>query len=121
MGTIKQHKGHMRRRSRARLPGLLALAGALAPVCAGAAPARADIASWSLDEGRGRQVLETVSGRRDPVDFVFNRARYKPDSDPLWRTAPACIKGGCLLFDGYSTDIVAPGLSAAQLGAGWTL
>lgn len=79
------------------------------------------IASWSFDEQRGSQAAEAVSGRLDTVNFVFNRARFKPNSDPLWRTASSCIKAGCLLFDGYSTDLVAPGLSAAQIAAGWTL
>lgn len=108
---------------RAILPALLAaqlgLAVLLVPELAVAAPAA--IAAWPLDEGRGTQAREAVSKRLDPVDFVFNRARYKPNSDPLWRPAAACIKGGCLLFDGYSTDIVAPGLREAQLGAGWTV
>ena len=94
---------------------LLAL---LAPARAGAAT---DIAAWPLDEQRGSRTMEAVSGRHDPVDYVFNHARFKPDSDPLWRPATACVKGGCLLFDGYSTDITAPGLAAAQLGAGWTI
>jgi len=97
---------------------LLAPLVLLAPACAGAAT---DIAAWKLDEQRGSQAREAVSGRHDPVDYVFNHARFKPDSDPLWRPAAACIKGGCLLFDGYSTDITAPGLTDAQLGAGWTL
>ena len=125
MDSIKQDKRRPRRRSRARLPGMAALAtafaAAFAPAWTGAAPIHGDLATWRFDEGRGRQALETVSGRHDPVDFVFNQARYKPDSDPLWRAAPACIKGGCLLFDGYSTDVVAPGLAAAQLGNGWTI
>ncbi|WP_306392213.1 GH32 C-terminal domain-containing protein [Telluria beijingensis] len=81
----------------------------------------ATIAAWSLDEGRGRDTLEAVSKRRDPVSFVFNEARYKPNSAPQWRAASACIKNGCLLFDGYSTDIEAPGLSEKQLAAGWTV
>jgi sucrose-6-phosphate hydrolase SacC (GH32 family) len=81
----------------------------------------ARIATWSLDEQAGHEALEAVSGRRDLVDFVFNRARFKPNSDPFWRGAGSCIKGGCLLFDGYSTDIDAPGLTAAQMSGGWTL
>jgi sucrose-6-phosphate hydrolase SacC (GH32 family) len=100
------------------LPALLALLALSAPARAGAAT---DIAAWPLDEQRGSRTLEAVSGRHDPVDYVFNHARFKPDSDPLWRPATACIKGGCLLFDGYSTDITAPGLTDAQLGAGWTI
>jgi sucrose-6-phosphate hydrolase SacC (GH32 family) len=94
---------------------LLAL---LAPAHAGAGT---DIAFWPLDEQRGSQAQEAVSGRHDPVNYVFNHARYKPDSDPLWRPAAACIKGGCLLFDGYSTDITSPGLTTAQLDAGFTI
>jgi sucrose-6-phosphate hydrolase SacC (GH32 family) len=105
-----------RRGAAARLPALVALLALLAPARAGAAT---DIAGWPLDEQRGSQALDAVSGRRDPVAYVFNHARFKPDSDPLWR--PACIKGGCLLFDGYSTDITAPGLTNAQLDAGWTI
>ncbi|MES3020204.1 MAG: GH32 C-terminal domain-containing protein [Pseudomonadota bacterium] len=81
----------------------------------------AGIASWSLDEAAGSQSVEAVTGRRDKVNYVFNRARFKPNSDPLWRAGAGCIKGGCLLFDGYSTDIAAPGLTPAQLKAGWTL
>jgi sucrose-6-phosphate hydrolase SacC (GH32 family) len=96
-------------------PLLLAL---LAPAHAATST---DIAAWPLDAQRGHEAIETVSGRHDLVDYVFNHARFKPDSDPLWRPAAACIKGGCLLFDGYSTDIAAPGLTAAQMDAGWTM
>jgi len=93
----------------------------LALLVAGHAAAGTDIAAWKLDEQRGSQATEAVSGRHDPVHFVFNHARFKPDSDPLWHPAGACIRGGCLLFDGYSTDITAPGLTDAQAGAGWTM
>jgi sucrose-6-phosphate hydrolase SacC (GH32 family) len=93
----------------------------LALLAPGRAWAGAEVAAWPLDEQRGSQALETVTGRHDPVSFVFNHARFKPDSDPLWRAATACIKGGCLLFDGYSTAVTAPGLTAAQVDAGWTL
>lgn len=85
------------------------------------AQAMTGIAGWSFDEQRGSQAVEALSGRRDAVNFVFNRARFKPNSDPLWRTAASCIKAGCLLFDGYSTDLAVPGLTAAQAAAGWTL
>ena len=100
----------------------LLLALALPAAAIGAAPATfaTALAAWSLDEGRGRDTLEAVSKRRDPVSFVFNEARYKPNSDPQWRASSACIKNGCLLFDGYSTDIEAPGLSTQQMAAGWT-
>ena len=101
---------------------VLALAQLSLPAQAAArATPDADIAAWALDEGRGSQTLEAVSGRRDPVNFVFNRARYKPNSDPQWRAAAPCIKGGCLLFDGYSTDVTAPGLTPALAASGWTV
>jgi sucrose-6-phosphate hydrolase SacC (GH32 family) len=80
-----------------------------------------DIAHWAFDEQRGSGARESVSGRADKVDFVFNQARFKPSSDPLWRAAPACIRGGCLLFDGYSTSLTVPALRTAQLQNGWTL
>jgi len=76
-------------------------------------------AAWAFDEQRGKSVQETVTGRADPVHYVFNQARYKPASDPLWRSA--CINGGCLLFDGYSTDVAAPGLPSALLRNGFTV
>ncbi|MYM73898.1 glycoside hydrolase [Duganella sp. FT134W] len=79
------------------------------------------LAHWPLDDGGGKHAVEMVSGRRDAVDYVFNRARYKPDSAPLWRPAATCIRGGCLQFDGYSTDIKAQGLTSAQLAHGFTL
>lgn len=100
------------------IPGAALLLALHAPGCAWGGT---DIAAWSLDGQGGSQALEAVSGRQDPVGFVFNHARFKPDSDPLWRPAAACIKGGCLLFDGYSTDITAPGLSTTQTADGWTL
>ncbi|MFC5458773.1 GH32 C-terminal domain-containing protein [Massilia niabensis] len=125
MNTIEQRSRRAQHQGRGAVAALsstaLAVAALLAPQSAGAAPAGADIAAWALDEGRGSQAREAVSGRRDPVNFVFNRARYKPNSDPLWRSAAPCIKGGCLLFDGYSTDITAPGLNAAQAASGWTV
>jgi sucrose-6-phosphate hydrolase SacC (GH32 family) len=59
------------------------------------------LAWWSFDEGQGRHAEDRVSGRRDPIAYVFNQARYKPSSDPLWR--PGIDTGQALLFDGYST------------------
>jgi len=88
---------------------------------AGAATAAPPLAYWPLDDATGKLATEAVSGRRDPVDYVFNRAHFKPDSSPLWRPAASCIRRGCLLFDGYSTDIAAPGLTTAQLAQGFTL
>lgn len=95
-------------------------ATATATVAASAVQA-APIAHWSFDEASGSKARERVSGRQDQVNFVFNRARFKPNSDPLWRAAPACVKGGCLLFDGYSTDLPAPGIKSAQAAKGLVL
>jgi sucrose-6-phosphate hydrolase SacC (GH32 family) len=86
-----------------------------------AAAVVAPLAHWRLDENEGKLATETVQGRADPVNYVFNHARFKPDSAPLWRADSTCIKHGCLQFDGYSTDIVAPGLTSAQLEQGFTL
>lgn len=79
------------------------------------------LAHWSLDEQAGSVTTEAQSGRRDPVHYVFNHARYKPDSAPQWRSPANCIRHGCLLFDGYSTDVTAPALTTAQLEQGFTL
>jgi sucrose-6-phosphate hydrolase SacC (GH32 family) len=104
-----------------RLIGGCLLACLMAALHATAATAAPPLAYWQLDEGEGKLAAEAVSGRRDPIDYVFNRARFKPDSAPLWRPAGSCIRNGCLLFDGYSTNIAAPGLTSAQLAQGFTL
>ncbi len=87
---------------------------------AGAAPAPT-LAHWPLDEQAARSTIEAVSGRADPVSYVFNQARFKPATAPLWRSAPACVVKGCLLFDGYSTTIAAAGLTSAQMQQGFTV
>jgi hypothetical protein len=97
---------------------LLAASMAASQAAAGDAP---PLARWGLDERTGSQTVEQVSGRRDQVNYVFNHARFKPDSAPLWRPEASCIHQGCLLFDGYSTDVTAPPLTDAQLGRGFTL
>lgn len=98
---------------------LLACAVASAATAAAANPAL--LAHWNLDEKEGARAVEAVSGRSDQVNYVFNRARFKPNSAPLWRAGGGCIHQGCLMFDGYSTDIAAPGLTSAQLENGFTL
>lgn len=97
---------------------LLAASMAASQATAGDAP---PLARWGLDERAGSQTVEQVSGRRDQVNYVFNHARFKPDSAPLWRPEASCIHQGCLLFDGYSTDVTAPPLTDAQLRRGFTL
>jgi sucrose-6-phosphate hydrolase SacC (GH32 family) len=104
-----------------QLAASVLLACLMAPVQTVAAATAPLLAQWSLDQGDGKLALEAVSGRFDLVNYVFNRARFKPDSAPLWRRQGSCIKQGCLVFDGYSTDITAPGLTSAQLARGFTL
>ncbi|PHV36775.1 GH32 C-terminal domain-containing protein [Janthinobacterium sp. BJB304] len=97
------------------------LASAYASPSASAAPVPTLLSYWALDEHGGSMALEARSGRRDQIDYVFNQARFKPRSAPLWRGANSCIKQGCLLFDGYSTVLRAPVLNDSQLARGFTL
>lgn len=60
------------------------------------------VAHWAFDDERGQTARDRSSGAADPIHYVFNEARYKPASDPLWRKG---VCGGALLFDGYSTWI----------------
>ncbi|WP_339257039.1 GH32 C-terminal domain-containing protein [Paenibacillus sp. FSL P2-0136] len=57
----------------------------------------------NLDEGAGKKALEQVSNLEHDVNYVFNNARYMDSKDPRW--TPRGVKGGALLFDGYSNDI----------------
>jgi fructan beta-fructosidase len=61
------------------------------------------LVSVKFDEGRGVQTKEVVSGRDYLIEHRFLAARYKPASDPYWRTN--CIVGQCLKFDGSSNAI----------------
>ena len=63
-------------------------------------------ARWDFDERAGTVTREAVSGTADPVDYVFNDARYKPDSNPVRRRG---VRGRALYFDGYSTVVTASG------------
>lgn len=56
-----------------------------------------------LDEDAGKKALEEVSNLEHDVNYVFNNARYMDSKDPRW--TPRGVKGGALLFDGYSNDI----------------
>ncbi|MFC3116078.1 LamG-like jellyroll fold domain-containing protein [Cellvibrio fontiphilus] len=57
----------------------------------------------NFDEGAGTQLREVVSGRDYGIQHRFREARYKPVSDPYWRSH--CIAGQCLKFDGSSNAI----------------
>ena len=93
---------------------VLLASAALALTAAHAGPAPL-LAAWPFEEGRGQATREAVSARMDAVASVFNHARFQNASGPLWRDA--CVVGGCLLFDGYSNDVVTPAaLDLALLG-----
>lgn len=57
----------------------------------------------NLDEGAGKKVLEKARDLEHDVNYVFNNARYMNSKDPRW--TPRGVKGGALLFDGYSNYI----------------
>lgn len=67
------------------------------------ASGRGTIFYLNLDEGAGKKALEKVHDLKHDVNYVFNNARYMASKDPRW--TPRGIKGGALLFDGYSNYI----------------
>jgi fructan beta-fructosidase len=64
---------------------------------------------WPFDETSGASADDIVSGVTDHIDYVFNDARYKPDSDPTRRPG---VHGNALLFDGWSTWMSRPAAEA---------
>lgn len=64
---------------------------------------KGNIFYMNFDEGTGKKALEQVSNLEHDVNYVFNSARYMDSKDPRW--TPRGVKGGALLFDGYSNDI----------------
>jgi beta-fructofuranosidase len=59
------------------------------------------LAHWSLDEGTGTSATESVTGSGDRVEYHLNEGVNQPARPPLWRSDG--VRGGALLFDGYST------------------
>jgi beta-fructofuranosidase len=59
------------------------------------------LARWSLDEGAGTTANESVTATGDHVEYHLNEGVNQPARPPLWRSDG--IRGGALLFDGYST------------------
>ncbi|EES73880.1 hypothetical protein POTG_01587 [Paenibacillus sp. oral taxon 786 str. D14] len=57
----------------------------------------------NFDEGTGKKALEDVSNLEHDVHYEFNDARYMASKDPRWTSRG--VKGGALLFDGYSNYI----------------
>ncbi|MFJ5840234.1 GH32 C-terminal domain-containing protein [Streptomyces shenzhenensis] len=103
-----------------------AVGGAIVPFSFAPTPAAAKgrplppnpSARWDFDERAGTVTGETVSGAADPIDYVFNDARYKPDSDPVRRRG---VRGRALYFDGYSTVVTASGPGELDPADGITL
>lgn len=103
-----------------------AVGGTIVPFSFASAPAAArsralpgsPTARWDFDERAGTVTREAVSGTANPVGYVFNDARYKPDSDPLRRRG---VRGRALYFDGYSTVVTAQGPGDLDPSGGITL
>ncbi|THV40165.1 GH32 C-terminal domain-containing protein [Glycomyces buryatensis] len=77
-------------------------------------PAETIDAHWAFDEGSGTDAADSGASVTDHVEYVFNDAADKPDSDPLWRGG---VHGGALLFDGYSTTVTRPASEAHVPGS----
>jgi sucrose-6-phosphate hydrolase SacC (GH32 family) len=60
------------------------------------------ISYWTFDEGEGNKTFNAATGKSCEISYVFNNAKYKPSSDPVWLQG---VKGSALLFDGFSTWI----------------
>nr|WP_286672279.1 GH32 C-terminal domain-containing protein [Cohnella hashimotonis] len=71
------------------------------------------IGNWQLNEEQGTTAKDQVRNLDDAVHYVFNDAKYKPNSEPLWRDG---VAGKGLLFDGYSTWIARPSSEMAKPG-----
>ncbi|WP_329032063.1 LamG domain-containing protein [Streptomyces sp. NBC_01725] len=114
----------MRRRTALRV--VSAVGGAVVPLsfapahaaAGGRAALRSPVARWDFEERTGAVVREAVSGSANPVGYVFNDARFKPDSDPVRRRG---VHGRALYFDGYSTVITAEGPGKLDLTRGMTI
>ncbi|MEO2203060.1 GH32 C-terminal domain-containing protein [Paenibacillus pabuli] len=78
-----------------------------------------DIFYMNLDEGAGKKALEQISNLEHDVDYVFNNARYMASKDPRW--TPRGVKGGALLFDGYSNQIEVKGKDVLPVSDALTL
>lgn len=103
-----------------------AVGGAIVPLAFAPAPAAAQerrspqspSARWDFDERTGTVTREAVSGTADPIGYVFDDARYKPDGDPVRRRG---VRGRALYFDGYSTVVTADGPGKLDPAGGFTL
>ena len=62
---------------------------------------------WKFDEGRGRKVLDTVSGKEDDLEGIYTFADG--------------VSGKCLKLDGYTGRVVRKGESAPEFGDSFTI
>ncbi|WP_249900023.1 GH32 C-terminal domain-containing protein [Paenibacillus sp. PK3_47] len=83
------------------------------------AKGKGNIFYMNLDEGTGKKALEEVSQLEHDVKYVFNNARYMDSKDPRW--TPRGVKGGALLFDGYSNDIEVKAQDTLPVGDALTI
>jgi beta-fructofuranosidase len=77
------------------------------------------IAHWAFDEGEGNTAPDSAAGLHDPVHYIFNEAEFIAARDPEWRKGG--IRGGALLFDGYSTWICRDAAKAPKLTHAFTI
>ncbi|WP_255570250.1 GH32 C-terminal domain-containing protein [Cohnella sp. CFH 77786] len=77
------------------------------------------IAYFPLDEGSGKKTVEQVRSTEHDVNYVFNHARYMASKDPRW--TPNGVKGGALLFDGYSNSIEMDAKDVVPLSDAFTI
>jgi Beta-fructosidases (levanase/invertase) len=60
------------------------------------------VAYWDFDEKNGLRAIDSITGTKDYIHYVFNSAVEKPSTDPKRVKG---ILNNALLFDGYSTWI----------------
>ena len=74
----------------------------------------AQVFAINFDEGHGALVNESVSGHKLAIAHYLRNSRYKPPTDPYWRSN--CILKKCLKFDGYYTAIESAPLTIPESG-----
>lgn len=63
------------------------------------------LANYQKNKGKTKlkpKVIDSAADIEDDIEYVFNKAEYKPSTPPMWRKG---IKGDSLFFDGYSNFI----------------
>lgn len=75
-----------------------------------------EILRLTFDEGRGAKVIDAAGNLPDgEIHYRFLNAVYTGNREPQWRRRG--VTGGCLLFDGSSTEVTWPE-GAVTLGGG---